>query len=34
VYDRTPEASYGRVLEHLRGLLPHAAEDALRKLLK
>ena len=34
VYDRTPEASYGRILEHLHGLLPYAGEDALRKLLK
>lgn len=34
VYDRAPEASYARILEHLRALLPHAGEDALRRLLK
>ena len=33
VYQRSPEESYGRVLEHLQKLLPWADESALRKIL-
>ncbi len=34
VYRRTPEESYGRLLAHLRRLLPEAEEAALRRILK
>ena len=33
VYARAPEASYDRVLTHLRELLPEVDETKLRKLL-
>lgn len=31
---RTPEASYQRLYDHLRHLLPHASEQQIKKLLK
>ena len=34
VYERTPDESYRRILEHLKKLLPDAEETALRKILK
>ena len=34
VYARDPEESYERILEHMRKILPHADEQAIRKLLK
>lgn len=34
VYERTPEESYARVLEHLKNLLPDVEEDVLEKFLK
>ena len=34
VYARAPEASFERVLAHLKELLPHADEAVLRKLLR
>ena len=34
VYERSPEASFLRVLERLKSLLPNAEEAVLRKLLK
>jgi len=33
MYRREPEASYERLLRHLRSVLPHAEEAAIRKLL-
>ncbi len=32
--DRTPEESYQRMVEHLSGLLPHATEKQIKRLLK
>jgi hypothetical protein len=32
--DRTPEESKQRILEHLKGILPHATEQQLIKLIK
>ncbi len=34
VYKRTPEESYDRVVKHLKKILPHASEEAIRKILK
>ena len=34
VYERTPDESYQRILEHLKKLLPDADETAIRKILK
>ena len=34
VYERTPDESYWRILEHLKKLLPGADETAIRKILK
>lgn len=34
VYGRTPEESYERIFEHFRKILPDAAEDKLRKILR
>ncbi len=34
VYERKPEESYERILEHLKKILPGADEKAIRKLLK
>lgn len=33
VYGRSPEESRERILEHLAGILPHAGETSLRKIL-
>lgn len=33
-YRREPAESHARILAHLRGLLPEASEDALRRLLR
>ena len=33
MYAREPEASYERILKHLRSVLPHAEEKAIRKIL-
>lgn len=34
VYERTPEESYARILEHLHRLVPAASDAALRRILK
>ena len=34
VYGRTPEESYERIYKHFRKILPDAAEDKLRKILR
>ena len=34
VYRRSPRQSYGRILDHLHGLLPKADAEAIQKLLK
>ena len=33
VYQRTPEESYQRLLEHLRMLFPHVGENELQRVL-
>ena len=34
VYERTPEESYAKVLEHLKKMLPDVKEDIIKKFLK
>ncbi len=34
LYTRTPQESYGRMLRHLKEMLPQAGEEAIRKILK
>ena len=34
VYERTPEDSYQRILNHLKELLPYTDEEVIRKILK
>lgn len=34
VYQRTPEESYNRIIEHLQKILPDADEEAIKKILK
>lgn len=34
VYQKSPEESYQRIVDHLRSLFPDADENAIRKILK